>query len=340
MATLAAKVAFLCRPDSYPDGVSRVRAVETHISWLFLADHFAFKLKKPFFGNGIDYRSQAKRRLACRRELRLNRRLAPDAYLAVCALTEGPAGLSIGGPGRAVDWLVKMRRLPESLTLERRIRARAAGPRDAESVMARLVPFFAGARSARLSPAGYRRKLLAAIDEAEDRLLRPAYGMDAGRILRIAAGLRGGVEDPAIVDAVRRAPRVVEGHGDLRPEHIYLTRPPTVIDCIEFDRRLRLRDPIEEIAFLAMECDRIGAPRMDARMFAAYGQRTGDRPCRALVEFYKAHNAFSRARIAAWHLDDPRTGPASRWRRRAREYLERAEAYLAKAGRVRGGRGR
>ena len=130
-----------------------------------------------------------------------------------------------------------------------------------------------------------------------------------------------------------RAGRIVEGHGDLRPEHIYLTQPPTVMDCIEFDRSLRLRDPIEEVAFLAMECDRGGYPQFDGWLFAEYHARSHDQPPRALVEFYKALSAFARARIAIWHLDDPDTGPRQCWIDCANDYLAHSAGYLRRIAR-------
>jgi aminoglycoside phosphotransferase family enzyme len=332
MVTLAAKVAFLRQPGSYPAPAPRVRVVETHMSVLFLAGGFAWKLKKPLARNGIDCRSEARRRRACLRELRLNRRLAPEVYLDVCALVDRGGTLAIGGPGRPVDWLLRMRRLPDDRTLQARLRTGGVDRHDAQAIVGQLAPFFRDATPARLTAGRYRRKLLAAIDEATTRLLRPAYGLDAARIRAIADRLRACVGDRRILDAQQRARRVVEGHGDLRPEHVYLLRPPAIIDCIEFDRRLRLRDPVEELAFLALECDRQGEPRMDAWLFAAYGEATQDRPPRALVEFYKAFNALLRARIAAWHLDDPETGPAVRWKRRTADYLDHAERCLARVG--------
>jgi aminoglycoside phosphotransferase family enzyme len=329
---LAATLDFLRRPGSYPGHPRRVRVIETHMSWLFLAGAFAYKLKKPLARNGMDHRSRDKRRRACRRELRLNRRLAPDVYLDVCALTLDGEVLAIGGAGRPIDWLLRMRRLPEARTLERRLRRGRVGPVDAGAIVARLAPFFRAATPGGLDGPAYARKLRGAIDEATARLLRPRYGLDADRIRRLARRLHACIDDPRIVPLARRARRVVEGHGDLRPEHIYLADPPAIIDCIEFDRRLRVRDPLEELAFLAMECDRAGHPEMDAWLFGAWRRATGDRPARALVEFYKAFDAFLRGRIAAWHMDDPETGPAVRWRRRACDYFDHAERCLRRAG--------
>lgn len=332
--SLATKVAFLSRPESYPAPTAPVEAVETHMSWLFLSGQHAWKLKKPYHRGAIDYRTPTARRRSCVSELRLNRRLAAHVYLDVVALTVDAAGrMALGGPGRRIDWLVHMRRMPAALSLEQHLRAGTVDADDARRIVARLVPFFAAARHAHWTPAAYRRRQVSAIGLAAGELGRADPGLADARVAALAASLRHFVgAHPELLDARVRAGRIVEGHGDLRPEHIYLTEPPTIIDCIEFDRNLRLRDPVDELAFLALESDRLGAPAWGHELFSAWRELTGDDPPQALIEFHKAHNAFVRAQIAAWHLEDPAAGPRQRWIDRAREYLHRAEDCLARAG--------
>jgi aminoglycoside phosphotransferase family enzyme len=332
--SLAAKVAFLRRPDSYPEAPAEVRAIETHMSWLFLTEQRAYKLKKPFRRNGIDYSTPAMRRLNCRRELRLNRRLAADVYLDVLALTVNAAGqLALGGRDCRVDWLVRMRRLPGELTLERALETGTLQAADMRRIVARLVPFFAAAPPVAMAPAGYRRRLGNSVLLAAAQLRRAEFGLDAAAITALAADLETfGGEHAGLIAA--RGARVVEGHGDLRPEHIYLTTPPTIIDCIEFDRDLRLHDPVDELSFLAMECERCGHAQAQQWLFEAYRELSDDRPPAALVDYYKAHNAFRRARIAIWHLEDPDTGPREQWIRRAEQYLAGARRHLEQARRA------
>jgi aminoglycoside phosphotransferase family enzyme len=327
---LAAKVAFLRRAESYPGRVERVETIETHMSWLFLAGRDVYKLKKPYRHDCIDYATLAARRRNCLREVRLNRRLAPDDYLGTTRLTVDAHGrLRLDGTGRPVEWLVHMRRLPEAFSLEQRLLAGTVTPLQIGRVVARLVPLFRDAPRARWSARGYRRHLHATVAATATALRRPAYRQSPGDVEAVAAGLHGFIDARADLLAARvRERRIGEGHGDLRPEHVYLTAPPTIVDCIEFDRTLRLRDPVDELAFLAMECDRLGHPQIDAWLFAAYRSRTGDHPPRALVEFHKALNAFVRAKIAAWHLDDADTGPRRTWIAHAGDYLARARGYI------------
>ena len=112
---LDAKVAFLSRMPG-------ARAIETHMSWVFLSGARAYKLKKPLHYRYIDNTTIGKRRAACLEEIRLNRRLAPDVYLGVVPLVVDKAGaLAFGDGGAVVDWMVEMRRLPADRMLDRRL---------------------------------------------------------------------------------------------------------------------------------------------------------------------------------------------------------------------------
>ena len=115
--------------------------------------------------------------------------------------------------------------------------------------------------------------------------------------------------------------RIVEGHGDLRPEHIYLNGTPRIIDCLEFRSDLRIIDPVSEIAYLALECRRLGDGRVEKPLLRRYRQRTGDDPPRELFHFYAALNALIRARIAIQHLSEPGARAPAEWVNRAAEYL-------------------
>lgn len=332
--TIEEKISGLRRAACYPHPVGRVAVIETHMACVFLAGDFAYKLKKPFHRNGIDYRTLAGRRLNCRRELRLNQRLAPSVYLAVLPLTQDQDGrIAVDGQGRVVDWLLKMRRLPSGLALDRRLPTPAEYARFAREIVASLRPLFVAEPSVRWSAGEYARRLQRKIRGTRRQLLRRDYGMDAGTVRALAQGLDDFVSDHLrLLDERVRSGRIVEGHGDLRPEHIYRTVPPTIVDCIEFDRDLRLRDPVEELAFLALELERLRADDFGACVLDEYASLSGDRVPGALIHFYQALNAFVRAKIAVWHIDDPETGPRDHWVRSAKDYLDRAGVHLARAG--------
>jgi len=323
-----AKVTFLRRPESYAERPRRIEVVETHMSWVFLTDRHAYKLKKPVRYDSLDFRTPELRRWDCMEELRLNRRLAREVYLGVVPLTRDAAGgLALGGAGETVDWLVQMRRLPADRMLDRLIEAGRIEQPDVQTAARRLADFFAHARPAELSAEAYREHLAEGVRDDLRELRRPEFGLPADRVTALAdSELAFLARHPALFDQRVRDGRIVEGHGDLRPEHICLVPEPAIIDCLEFSRELRILDPADELAFLGLECERLGNPAVGRWFLAVYSEVTGDEPPVALRRFHRAYRALRRAKIAIWHLQDPDVRDPAKWCARARRYLELAHA--------------
>jgi len=320
---LAAKVAFLRRPEAYAFAVKEIVARETHMSWVFLAGERVIKLKKPVRFPYLDFSTLARREAACRAELTLNRRLAPGVYDAVVPLVQGSGGLAIGGQGEIVDWLVSMRRLDESRTLENALLTRQLSASQVEHLVATLIAFYNRAERLPVCPAAHLRDWRRSLAFNRAVLLDARLGLPAGLIRAIDRVQSRFLERNAalILDRVRGR-HIVNGHGDLRPEHIFLTDPIRIIDCLEFNARLRAVDPFDEIAFLCLECERLGGGfAADAiRRGIAKGLRDG--LSHALFLFYRCHRATLRARLAIAHLleDHPRT--PEKWPALARTYLQ------------------
>ncbi|HVH99680.1 MAG TPA: hypothetical protein VM869_13255 [Enhygromyxa sp.] len=326
---LAELVAGLLRPQSYGEAVACVDAIETHMSWVFLTDLHAYKLKKPIRTALFDHSTIAARHRACAIELRLNRRLARSVYLAVVPVVRAADQLQVGGEGEPIDWLVKMRRLPGDRMLDVAIEHGAVSEDDVDRVAGTLAQFFLGAQPIALDGASYREVIAADIASKRASLAQPRYGLDSAEIDAVYAGQQEWLaRHGALLE--QRAARVVDGHGDLRPEHVCLEQAPVIIDCLEFSRQLRTLDPISELAFLALECRRLGAAWIGDRLLADYATHTGDRAPVELIPFYQSQHALIRAAIAVWHLDDDTHADAGeRWRERAREYLRTATGLLA-----------
>ncbi len=332
-ATLDAKLAFLGRPDAYPETTSRVEAVETHMSWVFLTDSHAYKLKKPVRYAYLDFSTIEARRLDCEEEVRLNRRLALDVYLGVLPLVRDEAGqLHLGGGGETVDWLVQMRRLPADRMLDHLLRYGAVTEAQIVGLAQRLARFYATAQTEALAPAAYRETLAARIDDNLRELVSPEFGLDRERPERIARLLLGCLQRHADqFDSRVAAGRIVEGHGDLRPEHVCLLAEPVVIDCLEFNREFRILDPADELGYLALECERLHAPQVGRWLLRGYGEASGDAPPEALLHFYQGWRALLRAKLALWHLRDDGRHPPGMWRAAASDYLELAQRHAEAA---------
>jgi aminoglycoside phosphotransferase family enzyme len=327
--SLAAKVAFLRKPSSYPHRPTRVEAVESHMSWVFLAGEHAYKLKKSVRYPFLDFSTLEARRTNCRAELRLNRRLAREVYYGIEPLVMTADGhLHIGGPGQVTDWLIHMRRLPDERMLDHAIGKKALKRGDIRPAAEMLAAFYRAAPAVRVAKGRYLDRFAADVEENLRELQNPAFALPArqvqaiGRAQRLFLDHRGALLEQRLAEG-----RVIEAHGDLRPEHICIGPPPEIIDCLEFNRAFRLMDPAEELSFLSIECEQLGAAWVGEAFFRAYRSATGDRPPEPLVAFYMSYRAFLRAKLTIWHLKEPQPRTPAKWPRLARSYLRIALSH-------------
>jgi aminoglycoside phosphotransferase family enzyme len=329
-----AKVAFLRRSKSYPKDARRVDVVETHMSWVFLTTTHAYKLKKPVAYDDLDFRTLAARKHFCEEEVRLNRRLARETYCGTVPLTTTPDGrLALGGFGEPVEWLVKMRRLPANRMLDRMIVRGELSMPELRMVILKLAEFYRAAPPIETDPRDYLEQFSREIRTNRENLTDPAYALPAGQIQAVCAAQQTFLKTrPELLHARVAGHRIIEAHGDLRPEHICVEPEPQIIDCLEFHRPFRLLDPADEMSFLALECERLGGGFADAIIFDIYRQVTDDAPPAALRYFYKSFRACVRAKVAIWHLRDHAVREPEKWPRRARTYLDLAARYAEALG--------
>lgn len=331
---LAAKVAFLSNPDAYPGHVQRVDVVETHMSWVFLTDNLVHKLKKPVKRHHIDLTTVEARSVNCNLEVCLNRRLAPNVYLGIVPLTlEAQSRLNLYGEGQAVDWLVKMRRLPADRMLDRLIKEGTIHDDDVQRFTETLERFYVKCHRPELGMSEYRRRLREAINDHREDLLMYLDMSSHETIDEIAETLLQYLSiDSRSVDARVASQRIVEGHGDLRPEHICLDREVSVFDCLEFSEDLRTLDIADELAFLTLECERLNDHGHDVAqsILSLYSDLSGDVIDGRILAFYKASRALLRAKLAIWHLDDRQEREHGKWRDQAKRYLDSAACDAGK----------
>ncbi len=318
-------VAFLSSPQAYPDTRGRIERRETHMSWIFLVGQTAYKLKKPVRFPYLDFSTLARREAACRAELLLNRRLAPRVYCGLVAIKATALGLSLSGPGRTVDWLVKMRRLDDDGTLEQAIMRGRVASWEMDQLAATLAHFYRKARPVSVVPARHLADWRRALAYNRKVLLDRRLGMPSGLIRQIDAVQREFLATRSDLLAARCRRRfIIDGHGDLRPEHIWLGDPTEIIDCLEFDARLRAVDPFEELAFLDLECRRLGAAWIGEYLHRRLAAALRNAPPRELFLFYRSYRAMLRARLAIAHLLEANPRTPEKWPALARKYLRLA----------------
>lgn len=324
--TLQEKVAFLGDPAAYGPSAGPVARRETHMSWLFFVGETVLKLKKPVRLPYLDFSTLAQREAACRAEYALNQALAPGVYDGVVPLVLRDGRLALGGEGEVTDWLVRMRRLDQSRTLEARLPAGDLSRRELDDLAGVLTRFYRRARRVHAPPVRRLADWRAAVTYNGRILLDPRLGLPAGRVRAVLAAQRRFLRVRAELLGAAERWRVIDAHGDLRPEHIWMGPPIRLIDRLEFNPRLRAVDPLDELAFLDLETDRFGAPEVGAhvrrRVTAALGRR--DPP--ELHLFYRSYRAMLRARLAIAHLLEPDPRTPEKWPRQARAYLAIAVA--------------
>ena len=327
VTTLARKVDYLSRPDTYIPAPKRVITRETHMSWVFMAGDRVYKLKKPVQFPYLDFSTLARRATACRAEVLLNGRLAPDVYLGVVPLSVTTTGYAIGGTGSVADWLVVMRRLDESQTLEALLLANKVSQAQVQRLANNLRGFYSHALRVTTNLESYLVSLQKAAAVDRDVLLNQAFELNQGAIDRISHVQRCYLQrcHNILAERVRRR-FILDAHGDLRPEHIWLGGSFPIIDCLEFNARLRTLDALDELAFLHLECERLGGRWVGEALRRRLAIFLDDDPATGLFVFYRINRAMLRARLSIAHLIDPNPRTPEKWPRLAQTYLAIARA--------------
>ncbi len=268
--------------------------IETHVSVVVFVGDRAYKVKKPVCMAFLDYSSREAREAVCHREVELNRRLAPDVYLGVVDL--------VGPGGEPWDHAVAMRRMPDERRLSTLVTAGKATASTMAGVARVMAAFHAEAErrpeiDAAATPDAVRRLWLDNFDEMTEYtrwLLPPAtLGLVEGLALTYLDGRSALFEE-----RIARG-RIVDGQGDLLATDIFcLDDGPRILDCLEFDDRLRFGDVLLDITFLAMDLERLGRPDL-ARMFLdAYREFSAETHPLSLEHHYVAYRALVRSKVA------------------------------------------
>ncbi|MBL8393724.1 MAG: AAA family ATPase [Candidatus Accumulibacter sp.] len=318
----------LLDPARYPDRATRVELVETHASWLLLAGDFVYKIKKPIVMPFLDYGTLEQRRQCCEAELQLNRRFAPQLYLAVVPITGPPDDPQIAGSGHPVEYAVKMHRFAESGRLDRLL-ARGQLPRQVVSDLAATIAGFH--QEAATAPSGSifgkPAQVLAPALENFDEL--PALLNDEElhlRLARLAEWTRAEFDRLTPCFAARKAGgRVRECHGDLHLGNLVLIDGQvTLFDCIEFSDELRWIDVASEIAFTYIDLLDQQQPGLAAWLLNEWLSCSGDYAAMQVLRFYAVYRALVRAKIAAIRARQAAAEPGQ-----ALDYLALAERLAA-----------
>lgn len=327
---LAAKVEFLKNPANYPRHTDSITVRETHTAMIFIARDRVYKMKKRVRFPFLDFERLDRREYYCREEVRINRELAGAMYRGVVPLVRAKDGkLHFGGKGHVVDWLIEMDRLPEREMLDNRLLAGQVSRAEIGAVASVLSRFYRRQQSAHADAASYMDHLLAETAINSEHLHALRHFLDGRTGNRLAGSAIALLErhEHEIKERIASG-LVVDGHGDLRPEHVCLTDPPVIFDRLEFDPHMRLIDIYDEIGYLALECELLGAAWVGPFLIETVEREIGSPPSAGLMKTYRVFRALLHARLAIDHLRDKSPRTPEKWPGQARIYLDAARRQI------------
>lgn len=323
----------LLKPSAYPEPAQNVRLIQTHVSWIFLAGEFAYKIKKPVNFGFLDFSTLDRRRFYCQEELRLNRRLCPDIYLDLVKVCETPDGAAFHGEGPILDYAVKMIRLPEERMADRLLAEGSLSEADVKNIAATVAAFH---RQAQTSGEIDNYGSLATIRRNWEENFQQA-GQFTGITLTLQDLdiIREWIERFMSANDSMFRQRLAGGFirecdGDLHLENICLAERVYIFDCIEFNRRFSCSDTAADIAFLLMDLEFHGRRDLARLFLEEYIAASGDGGVSPLVDFYSVYRAFIRGKVESFRLRDTGIPPEEKEaaKKKAMSYFRLARGYI------------
>jgi aminoglycoside phosphotransferase family enzyme len=323
----------LLESQAYPHKPQKIELVQTQMSFIFLTGEYVYKIKKPVNLGYLDYTTLEKRHFFCHQELELNRRLCPHAYLAVVPIVEEKSGLRIEGQGKAIEYAVKMKQLPQDRMMDVLLPRGQVTSEMVARVAEKLTSFHQKAETNRKIATFGRLDVIRHNCDENFAQSEKYIGVSitAEGYQHIKNYTNNFIDSNASLFEKRvREGRIRDCHGDLHAAHVCFTDDICIYDCIEFNDRFRYSDVASEVAFLAMDLDRYQQPGFSRHLVNTYMELSQDKELLKLLNFYKCYRAYVRGKVESFKLDDPYIPEEEKAKvlTAARRYFELAESYV------------
>ena len=326
----------LMHPSAYPEMSKKIELVQTHISTVFICDKFVYKIKKPVNFGFLDFSTLEKRSHYCNKEVELNSRFSKDVYLGVYPVNFDGKKHAINGKGNTVDYAVKMRRLSDEDLLKTKFKKGTVGSKDIERIGKAIADFHkTSLRSKEIDKYGELNVVKFNTDEnfqqteefIEDSISKKQYNELKNWTDKFYK------ENEDIFKQRIKKGKVRDCHGDLHMEHICLTDPIIIFDCIEFNDRFRYSDTASEIAFLLMDLEFNNGKKLAEQLCEVYLVEKGEKDDDGiyhLIKFYKVYRAYVRGKVTSFVLKDPNVANDKKTgaRETAQRYFSLAHSYI------------
>ncbi len=300
----------MLQPEFYPHPVPEpVQLIQTHVSFVLLAGDYAYKIKKPVNFGFLDFSTLAKRQHFCGEELRMNRRSAPDIYLEVLPITQAGDKYQLGGDGEPVEYTLKMRQFPQDALLINLFAAGKLNQREMQELGKVVADFHRQtATNDYILKFGEVAQIRQAFDEnyaqSEKYIGGPQTQSQFDQTKAYTE--RFFVEKSALFQERIAQKKIRECHGDLHLKNIALISSKIVLfDCIEFNEAFRFVDTMYDVAFAVMDIEARGRKDLANVFLNTYIEQTADWAGLQLLPLYLSRQAYVRAKVTSFLLDDP-----------------------------------
>jgi uncharacterized protein len=308
--TLPELIQQMLTPEFYPHPVTiPLKLMQTHASIVLLTGDFAYKLKKPVNFGFLDYSTLEKRRYFCQEELRLNQRGAKELYLDVISISKQSDRYYFGSDGEIVDYAVKMVQFPQEILFSNMLEVGTITTEHVEEMGRVVAKFHACAQTNRyITSFGTIDRIKQSIDDNYHQT-EPYIGR--------AQTQRQFTETKAYTDLfLEKHPQLFcdrilgkfirECHGDLHLRNICRWRDKIFLfDCIEFNQPFRYVDTMYDVAFVVMDLAARRRKDLANRFLNTYAEETGDWEGLQVLPLYLIRQAYVRAKVTSFLLDDP-----------------------------------
>ena len=331
MAEVAELVEALSEPDFFPNGSGDVEIRETTTSVVFLTGDRAYKLKKPINHPDMNYSTPARRRRMCNLEVELSERLSPGLYHGVHKVTSRKDGFTLNGRGKVIDYVTEMSRLDDENNLRAMIENDEVGEEEMRELARKLVIFHDDAERRQLINSFSRPHIIARQwnrrFRASAEYVGTIFSADVYRdIVTFASYFLG--EHRSLLQARIDNGFICDGHGELTAEHIYFENGIQIIDCVEYNDRMRYRDVAFDLAALILSLDGLGSPDLADHLIDEYKLQSGN-PLDEVLDFYLCFRAHDRALTLSRLANMPEVPLAEHQSlvKRAKRYYHLAHKY-------------
>ncbi|MBN1626358.1 MAG: gluconokinase [Deltaproteobacteria bacterium] len=298
----------LVNPEALPDATANVSLVQTHISYVIIADNYVYKIKKAVNFGFLDFSTLEKRKYYCRREIDLNRRLSDGLYVDVLPVYCDGNYCRIGeGNGEAIEYAVKMKRLPDDMLMKSLFEKGLLTREHILKISGKIAQFHRDANySSDIERFGDPEMFRVNTDENFHQTEKYRdITIDKEDFERIRKWTDDFYRSNKNLFYERIKNNFIRDcHGDLHMEHICLTESIPIFDCIEFNERFRYTDTLADIAFLLMDLEYRGGNEFAELLWQDYSRLTGAADMISLLKFYKVYRAYVRGKVISFQLDD------------------------------------